>query len=149
MTLLLLSIALASNRLDRPTSVSGIVGWPGGLGVDVAHNFSEVFGIQGQAMSWIAFTDLGFRLRGYPVGGQHWALVTSGGLHVLFAPILFAPGALEAEVGVGTEYRGDRGFLFGLDLGPALWVTDPKRTEGGDGPLSLTFFGQLRLGYAW
>lgn len=149
MNLLLLSIALASNRVDRPTSVSGAIGWPGGMGVDVAHNFSDSFGIQGQAMSWVAFTDLGFRLRGYPVGGQHWALVTSGGLHGLLAPVLFAPGALAAEVAVGTEYRGDRGFLFGLDAGPAVWLTDPKRTEGGEGPLSLTFFAQLRFGWAW
>lgn len=146
--LLTVTLALADVPLpsESPWTVSGVVGLPGGVGVDVARRLTGGFALSGQVSTWVAITDLGVRGRGFLVRGERWSFVVGGGLHGLIAPVLFSPGALALEAGPGVDYQAPSGFELAVDGGPALWFSLPHHTEGGDG-LSLAAFAQLRLGW--
>ena len=148
MLLLLAQIAMATVRADRPWSFSGIIGLPGGFGVDLGWQPSDRLGLDLQLSSWLAISDLGLQARGFVLADDRRALTVVGGVHALFAPILFEPGALDLELGLGGEYRAPTGFTIGGELGPALWLSDPHHTEGGGG-ISPAAFGRLRVGYSW
>ncbi len=146
--LLFVGLALADAPLptDPAWTVSGIVGFPGGLGVDVARRLTDGFALSGQLATWVAISDLGVRGRGFLVRGERWSFVVGGGVHALVAPVLFSPGALAVELGPGVAYQAPSGFTFGLDGGPALWLSLPHHTEGGGG-VSVAEFAQLAVGW--
>ncbi len=147
---MLLFIALARAEVPLPEvpawTVSGVVGFPGGLGVDVSRRLTDGFALSAQASTWLAVSDVGVRGRGFLVSGERWSFVVGGGVHALFAPVLFSPGALAVEVGPGFAYEAPSGFTLGMDAGPAVWLSLPHHTEGGDG-VSLAEFVQLRVGW--
>src|SRR4051794_24009012 len=78
-----------STRVARPLTVSGVLGIPGGLGVDVSYQLNDRVALSGQASSWVAVTDVGAQVRFFPLVSERAGLYVAGGVHALYAPILF------------------------------------------------------------
>ena len=137
-----------SARVARPLTVSGMVGLPGGVGVDVSYQYSDRLALSGQASTWIAMTDVGAQARYFFVAHERGGFFVAGGLHALVAPVLFPFAAPAISAEIGGEFRAQNGFTTGIGVG-VMGVYAPPGSEGGGNSFGLAPLARLRFGYSF
>ena len=137
-----------TTRVSRPLTVSGIVGVPGGVGVDVSYQFNDRLALSGQASTWIAMTDVGAQARYFFVAYERSGFFVAGGLHALVAPALFPFAAPAISAEVGGEFRAQNGFTIGVGAG-VMGVYAPPGSEGGGNSFGIAPLARLRFGFSF
>lgn len=137
-----------STRVARPLTVSGVIGLPGGPGVDVSYHLSDRLAVSAQASSWLAVTDVGAQVRFFPLAGERAGLYLAAGPRALVAPILLSGIAPGLNTEIGGEFRGSGGFTIGGGIG-VTGIYVPRGSEGGGGHIEPAPHAQLRIGYSW
>ncbi|HYV44503.1 MAG TPA: hypothetical protein VFA20_06550 [Myxococcaceae bacterium] len=151
-----------SVRARRPNVLTGIVGLPGGIGIDYGHNFSEPFSLGARASMWPPFllggflSELAVDGRWFFLGGEQWSLYLEASLGALVgSATAFALGTGVSSsfalprlgTVIGFEWRSAGGFTAGLSFGNNLFYV-PGLGQG-QGPIVPSPTGYLQIGSAF
>lgn len=140
-----------SSFAARPFHVTGIVGFPSGVGVKAGGDFIPEIGLDARVSTSLLFQDYGVDVVFRPFASKSNIAPTAKlGMSVLQSNLTAFGGPSwlpMPSASVGFELRTKGGFVLGMDAGAAV----PIRPGRGNGTTAAVVIpsGSLSIGYAF